>query len=100
LEEPKQIGVETKFVVEKQENKSGFTRRDVELQKRRFDSIRKGSTDHETGLRNLVREIRKSMVYRERSSRRQCQCCSRASYRDSNSFPTKDYIVIINYCIV
>jgi hypothetical protein len=44
------------------------SRKDVELQKRRFDSIRKGSTDHETGLRNLVREIRKSMAYRERSS--------------------------------
>ena len=35
----------------------------------RDDSIQseKGSTDHEKGLRNLVREIRKSMVYSETS---------------------------------
>jgi len=55
-------------VVEKQEKKVGFTfqARKVQIKNRiRDDSIQseKGSTDHEKGLRDLVREIRKSMVY-------------------------------------
>ena len=44
FEEPKQIGVETKLVVEKQEKRVGFTlqasKKMVELQMRLFDSIR------------------------------------------------------------
>ena len=48
----------------KQEKKVEYTfqasKNDVELQMRRFDSIRKRSTDHEKGLRNLVREIGKN----------------------------------------
>jgi hypothetical protein len=40
LEEPKQIGVETTLVVEKQENKSGFTlQAEKMLNTRRDDSI-------------------------------------------------------------
>jgi hypothetical protein len=63
-----QILFETKLVVEKQEKKGGFTfqARKIQIKNRiRDDSIRseKGSTDHEKDLRNLVREIRKSMVY-------------------------------------
>jgi len=55
-------------VVEKQEKKVGFTfqARKIQIKNRiRDDSIQseKGSTDHEKGLRNLVREIRKSVVY-------------------------------------
>jgi hypothetical protein len=55
-------------VVEKQEKKGGFTfqARKIQIKNRiRDDSIRseKGSTDHEKDLRNLVREIRKALVY-------------------------------------
>ena len=76
-----QILFETKLVVEKQEKRVGFTLQARKIQIKntiRDDSIQseKGSTDHEKGLRNLVRGIRNSMVYRERSSRRQCHFCS------------------------
>jgi hypothetical protein len=55
-------------VVEKQEKKVGFTfqARKIQIKNRiRDDSIQseKGSTDHEKDLRNLVREIRKALVY-------------------------------------
>jgi len=63
-----QILFETKLVVEKKEKKVRFTFQARKIQIKntiRDDSIqsKKGSTDHEKGLRNLVREIRKSMVY-------------------------------------
>jgi hypothetical protein len=63
-----QILFETKLVVEKQETKVGFTFQARKIQIKntiRDDSIQseKGSTDHEKGLRNLVRGIRNSVVY-------------------------------------
>ena len=56
-------------MVEKQEKKVKLTLQERKMLNFRWDdSIQseKRSTDHEKDLRNLMREIRKSMVYLER----------------------------------